>query len=39
MVANVDMDIKPYIANHLGLVGAFIQESGIIKMIASCIPD
>lgn len=38
MVANLDMDIKPYVVGHLGLVGAFIRESGIIEMIDSRIP-
>ena len=38
MVANLDMDIKPYVVGHLGLVGTFIQESGIIEMIDSRIP-
>lgn len=32
------MDIKPYVVGHLGLVGAFIRESGIIEMIGSRIP-
>ena len=38
MIASSAQQLTPYVLGHLGLVGAFIRETGIIDMIDSRIP-